>query len=119
MIAVIDGGGSAISVGMKGYVEVPFIGTLAQVDMVADRTGSIVIDLWKCSFAQFDAGATHPVAGDKITGSTPLTITSAVKSTDSTLTGWTKALAAGDILGFNVNSVAAIQRVTITLKYNR
>jgi len=100
-------------------VEVPFNGALSQVDMVADRSGSCVIDLWKCTYSQFDAGATHPVVGDKITASTPPTISSSTKSTDSTLSGWTTALAAGDVIAFNVVSVTAIQRVTVTLKYNR
>ena len=105
--------------GLKGFVEVPFNGTLSQIDMVADRSGSIVVDLWKCTYSQFDAGSTHPVLADKITASTPPTISSGTKSTDSTLAGWTTALAAGDVIGFFVNSVSFIQRVTITLKYNR
>jgi hypothetical protein len=119
MIAVIDGTGAVITTGLKGYVEVPFNGVLAQVDMVADRSGNIVVDLWKCTFAQFDGGNTHPVASDKITGSTPPTINGGVKSTDSALASWIITLAAGDVLGFYVTSVLNIQRVTITLKYNR
>jgi hypothetical protein len=116
IIAVIDGGGAAITTGVKGYVEVPYASTLTQVDMVADRSGSIVVNLWKCSYAQFDAGSTHPVAADKITSSTPPTISSGVKSTDSTLASWTKTLAANDVLAFNVDSVSTIQRATLTLK---
>jgi hypothetical protein len=119
MIAVIDGAGSVLTTGLKGYVEVPFNGVLSQVDMVADRSGSVVVDLWKCSYAQFDAGTTHPVGTDKITASTPPTINSNVKSTDSTLASWITALTAGDVIGFYVTSVTNIQRVTVTLKYNR
>jgi len=104
---------------VKGYVEVPFVGVLSQVDMVADRSGSIVLELWKCTYAQFDAGGTHPVAADKISASTPPTISSGTKSTDSTLSGWTTALTAGDVIAFNVTSAATIQRLTVTLKYNR
>ena len=119
MIAVIDGAGSVIVPGLKGYVEVPFTGVLSQVDMVADRSGNIVVDIWKCTYAQFDAGNTHPVATDKITASTPPTINGGVKSTDITLAGWTTALNAGDVLGFFVTSGLNIQRVTLTMKYNR
>jgi hypothetical protein len=119
MIAVIDGSGAALTTGLKGYVEVPFNGVLAQVDMVADRSGNLVVDLWKCTYSQFDAGTTHPVAGDKITASTPPTISGGVKSTDSTLASWITALTAGDVIGFYVTSVLNIQRVTLTLKYNR
>lgn len=120
MIAVIDGAGATITTGLKGYVEVPFNGVLSQVDMVADRSGGISLDFWKCTYTQFDAGNTHPVATDKITGSTPPTIAAGgTKSTDNLLSGWTTALTAGDVIGFFVTSISLIQRVTITLKYNR
>jgi phosphate/sulfate permease len=119
IVAIVDGGGSAITAGMKGYLEVPFNCTLNQADMIADRTGSIVVDVWKCTYAQFDAGATHPVVGDKITASTPPTITTNVKSMDSSLASWVVALTTGDILAFNVDSAVAIQRVVLTLRYTR
>jgi len=119
LVAILDGGGVVLTTGLKGYVEVPFACTLTQVDLLADRIGSIVINIWKCTYAQFDAGATHPVVGDKITASAPPTITTGVKSADPTLAGWTKTIAAGDILAFNVDSVATIQRVTVTLQYTR
>ncbi len=112
---LIDGGGSAITTGMKGYIEVPFSCTITRGTLLPDRTGSIVVDLFKCNYSQFDAGSTHPVSGDKITASAPLTISASNKAQDSTLTGWTTALAAGDIIGWNVNSAATIQRVTGSL----
>jgi hypothetical protein len=113
---VIDGGGSAITTGMKGYIQVPWACTINQSTLLADQSGSIVVDVWKCSYSNFDAGSTHPVSGDKITASAPPTISSATKAQDSTLTGWTTSLAAGDILGFNVNSITTCTRVTISLK---
>lgn len=117
ILAVIDGAGSAITTGLKGYLgPMPFGGTINQATLLADQTGSIVVDVWKCTYAQFDAGSTHPVSGDKITASAPPTITTDVKSQDSTLTGWTTAFSAGDILAFNVNSVTDIERVTLELK---
>lgn len=113
---VIDGGGSTITTGMKGYIEVPFAATISQATLLADQSGSIVVDVFKCTYSQFDAGSTHPVSGDKITASAPPTISSATKAQDATLTGWTTSISAGDILAFNVNSVTTIQRVTISLK---
>jgi hypothetical protein len=47
------------------------------------------------------------------------TLSSAQKSEDTTLTGWTTALSAGDILRFNVDSVAIIARVTLALALTR
>jgi hypothetical protein len=116
---VIDGGGATLTTGMKGYIEVPFACTLTRATLLADQSGSVVINIYKCTEAQFDAGATHPVSGDKITASAPPTISSATKSQDATLTGWTTSISAGDILAFNVDSATTIQRVTISLKVTR
>lgn len=116
---VIDGGGATITTGVKGYITVDYAATILQATLLADQSGSIVVNIWKCTYAQFDAGSTHPVAGDKITASAPPTITTATKSQDSTLTGWTVAISAGDILAFNVDSITTCQRVTLSLKVKR
>lgn len=108
---VIDGGGSAITTGEKGHLEVPFDCTITAVTMLADQSGSIVIDVWKDTYANYP-----PTNADSITASATPTISSAVKSQDTTLTGWTTSLTAGDILAFNVDSVTNITRVTISLK---
>ena len=111
---VIDGGGSAITTGQKGHLEIPFDCTIQRVTMMADQSGSIVVDIWKDTYANFP-----PADGDSITASAPPTITTALKSQDSTLTGWTTAITAGDILAFNVDSITTIERVTLTLLVKR
>jgi hypothetical protein len=116
---VIDGGGSVLTTGVKGYIKVPFGGTINAVFLLADVSGSIVVDIWKCTYTQFDAGSTHPVTGDKITASAPPTISSATKATDATLTGWTTTFATNDVFAFNVTSVTTIKRVTVMLDVTR
>jgi len=111
---IIDGGGSAITTGEKGHLEIPFACTITQVTMLADVSGSIVVDIWKDTYVNFP-----PADVDSITASAPPTISAAQKSQDSTLTGWTTAVAAGDILAFNVDSAATITRVTISLKVEK
>jgi hypothetical protein len=115
---VIDGGGVTITTGLKGYVQVDYACTIQAATLLGDQSGSIVVDVWKCTYANFDP-TTVPSATDKITASAPPTITTAKKSTDSTLTGWTTTIAAGDILAFNVNSVTTMTRVTLSLKVKR
>ncbi len=112
----IDGGGAPITTGVKGYTTIPNAGTITKVTMLADVSGSAVVDIWKCTYAQFDAGATHPVAGDKITASAPPTITTSTKSTDSTLTGWTLTVAKGDVVAFSVTSATTITRLNLTVE---
>ena len=115
---VIDGGGSALTTGMKGYLEVPFACTITRASLLADQSGSVVVDVFRSTYSDF-APPTHPVSGDKLTASAPPTISTATKSQDATLTGWTTSLAAGDVLGFNVNSATTITRVTCSLKVTR
>jgi len=107
---VIDGNGSAITTGVKGYLEVPFACTITAATLLADVSGSIVIDVWKDVYANYP-----PVVGDSITASAKPTLSSAIKSRDTTLTGWTTAIAAGDVLGFSVTSATTVTKVALSL----
>jgi len=111
---VIDGGGAAITTGEKGDIEIPFVCTITKVTMLADQSGSIAVDIWKDSYANYP-----PTDADSITASAVPTITTAVKSQDDTLTGWTKTVAAGSIIRYNVDSCDTITRVTISLTVTR
>jgi hypothetical protein len=112
--AVIDGGGAVITTGVKGDLgPFSFPCEIEEVTMLADQSGSIVVDVWKDSYANFP-----PVDGDSITASAPLTITTATKAQPA-LTGWTTSIAAGDILRFNVDSVTSIQRLALGFKLRK
>lgn len=114
LVFIIDGGGLAITTGEKGHLLIPFDCEINQATLLADQSGSIVVNIWKDTYANFP-----PVVGDKITASAPPTISSAQKSQDATLTGWTKTINAGDILAFNVDSCTDIIRVTLCLKIKK
>lgn len=112
---IIDGNGFAITTGYKGIVSVPKNCTIVRATILSDQSTSTVLDIWKCTYAEYDGGATHPVNGDSITATAPLTISSATKEDDSTLTGWTTSLSKGDILGFNIDSNNNSQILNICL----
>jgi hypothetical protein len=114
IVADIDGGGAEIETGIKTWVQVPFNGEIASVTALADQTGSVVVDIWKDSYANYP-----PTNADSITASAPVTIASSNKSEDTTLTGWTKTVTAGDVLYFNVDSVTDIEHVVISLAINK
>jgi hypothetical protein len=59
-----DTGVSAITTGIKGDVVVDFACAINSVTLLADQSGSIVVNLCKDSYANFP-----PVVGDKITAS--------------------------------------------------
>ncbi|GAI94589.1 unnamed protein product [marine sediment metagenome] len=60
---IIDGGGSAITTGQKGHLEIPFACTITGWTILADQSGSIVVDVWKDTYAAFP-----PAVGDSIAG---------------------------------------------------
>jgi len=107
----IDGGGSAITTGIKGSIRIPFKCEILSVSLLGDQSGSIVVDIWKDTYANYP-----PVDADTITSSTPPTITTATKSEDTTLTSWTKAIASGDVLMFNVDSITTMEWALLTIK---
>lgn len=111
---IIDGGGSAITTGVKGDLEIPFACTITAATLLADQTGSIVVDIWKDTYANFP-----PTVADTITASAKPTISATNKAQDTTLTGWTTSITAGDTLRFNVDSAATVTRVVLSLRITR
>jgi len=114
----IDGGGTGISSGMKGYILVPFACTIQSATLMADVSTTSVVDIYACSEATY-APPTHPAVGDKITASDPPTLTAAQIEQDTTLTAWTLGIAANTVLGFNVTSNNNATLLTIALKVVR
>ncbi len=100
----INGGGFAITTGMKGYWVAPFACTITGVGILTDQSSTTTVDLWKTTYANYDAGATHPVDGDSITAAAPIGTSAGVKNLDTTLTGWTTAVAEGDIIAINIDA---------------
>jgi hypothetical protein len=111
---IIDGGGAAITTGQKGHLEIPFACTITGWTLLADQSGSIVIDVWKDTYANFP-----PTVADTIAGSEKPTLSSAQKNQDLSLTTWTTAISAGDILAFNVDSASSVTRVVLSLKITK
>ena len=110
LLVDIDGQGSTITTGAYGYWRVPYDCTITVAEVTADQTGSIVLDIWVDSYANYP-----PTDADSITASAQPTLSSSIKSTDSTLTGWTTTLTKGDYIGVNVDSVTTCQKVTLAL----
>jgi hypothetical protein len=111
---VIGDGVNTITTGVKGYLPVDFAATITQWTLVADASGSIVIDVYKDTYANYP-----PTVADTIAGSEKPTLSSVQKNQDTSLSTWTTAIAAGDILGFNVDSITTCKQVTLTLKCTR
>ena len=113
---IIDGGGSAITTGIKGDLIVDFACTINSWSLLADVAGAIVVDIWKDSYANFP-----PVDADSMcSGKEPTIAATNAAATDTTITDWTTDdISAGDVLRFNVDSCATIKRVVLALKVTR
>ena len=103
---LIDGGGSAVATGIKGAIEVTFPCTITAARVRADQSGSIAITIKK---AAYNGSMTSIVASAKPT------LSSAQWSQDSTLTGWTTSISAGDWLEYTVDSATTVTNVTVSL----
>ena len=112
---LIDGGGSAITAGFKGDLVIPFSGVITGWKLLADQAGSIVVDLWKDVYSNYP-----PLVGDTIVAAAKPALSSAAKNQSSTLTGWTTAVTAGDIIRINVDPTpASVTKVTLVLEITR
>lgn len=108
--AIIDGGGSTIASGQQCFTTVPYSCVVNSWRLIADQSGSIVIDVWKDSFANYP-----PTVADSIAGSEKPTLSSEIKAEDTSLTTWSSSITAGDTLMFSVDSASGVQNVQLTL----
>ncbi|MDE3060736.1 MAG: hypothetical protein KGJ06_06975 [Pseudomonadota bacterium] len=106
----LDGNGSAIQSGGTWYLShIPYAGTITGWNLVADQSGSIVIDVWKASAAM-------PTVSNTITASSLPTLSAAQSAFSGSVSGWTTSISAGDVMAFHVNSASSVQKVNLTLQ---
>lgn len=108
----IDGGGSTPATGSKGFLQVPFAGTITGWTLIADQSGSASITVKKSTYAAFPTNSS-------IVASAPPALSSQQNATSATLTGWTTAIAAGDVLEFVLASATTVQRLVLELQITR
>lgn len=109
-----DEGGGVLTAGVKLPARrVPFACTINSVELFADQSGSCVLTIRKTTYSGFPGSLASIVA------SAPPTLSAVQKSTDSTLTGWTTSIAAGDVLEFGVTSATTVTKVTLSIKVTR
>jgi len=106
---IIEGGGAEISDGSKGVLPILMDCTVVQWMVLADQTGSIVVDVKKSTYANFPTTSS-------IAGTDKPTLSSAQKNKSIALTGWTTTISQGDVLEFVVDSCTTITRATVLLE---
>ena len=107
--AINGASGGAITSGAIGvFPPIVYACTINEVDVTGAPSGSISVDIWK-------ANAAIPTSGNKISASDPATLSSAQRSVDTMLTGWSKSVVPGDVFGGTIVSATSVTAVTLTI----
>jgi hypothetical protein len=106
----VDGAGEVVTTGTIRLRRVmPFTLILTRNTLIANESGSIVVDVKKSTYTNFPTTAS-------ITASAKPTLSNVQKSQDSTLTGWTTTLSKGDVIEAVIDSVTSVTGFTLTLE---
>jgi hypothetical protein len=105
----IDGGGSAVTTGNKGYLIIPYSGTITGWQLIANATGSCILDVWKAATGNI------PTVTNTITGTEKPTLSAQQINTDLALTSWTTSVVQNDVVAFNVDSATTVSRVNLSI----
>jgi len=106
----VGDGVNVVTTGYKGAIQIPYDCTITEVSLVADVSGSAVVDIWKDTIANYP-----PTDADSITSATPPTLASEIYSVDSTLSGWDVDITSKDFLGFNIDSCSTCKLLTLSI----
>lgn len=104
---------NVVLVGSTAVLQVPFDATIASYTLLASTPGSIILDVQKDSYANYPPTSADTICGPG--GSARPTLASSNKTTNSTLTGWTRTVVAGDVLRITVVNCSAITRAVLQL----
>ena len=100
---------SSLTTGNKGYVVIPYEGTITGWTLIGDITGSVVVDVWKTSAGNI------PTLANTITGSEKPTLSSQQINSDLSLSTWSTSVSLGDVVSFNIDSIDNLKRINLTV----
>lgn len=106
-----DAGTGALANGALGDLVIPYAGTITEWVLIGNAPGTASVSVWVDTLANFP-----PTGADDITGANPPALSASQTAADSTLTGWTTAVSAGQIMRFTLGSPSGLSRLTLTIK---
>lgn len=107
----LDGAGSVLSTGQKGYITIPYNCTITGWAITADGSSpTCTFDIWKIA-----TGTALPTVSNTIMGTKPALSTGNAKQS-TTLTSWSVAITAFDIIGFNLDAVAVATKISLIIE---
>lgn len=96
--------------GQTFFVYIPYSGTITAATILADQSGSAVVDVWKVALTSIPANSSNSIAASDLP-----TLSSAIQNRDTTLTGWTTSISAGDVIYFHLNSASTVVTINVVL----
>ncbi len=112
---LFDGGGGLLLLGQRAPLIVPDWLTINAWFLLSPIVGSVQIDVWKVSGANYLNGIL-PNAGNSICGSEIPTLTAGTSASSAALAGWTKIISQNDVLVPSILSVANLTQVSLILR---
>jgi len=106
----VDGSGSVLTNGVKGFVVMPYNATIIGWDIIGNTTGDCMVDVWKST------GPSIPTIVNTITGTEKPRLNSQQINSDNTLTSWSTSLFTNDVVAFNVVSATTVSRINLIIK---
>lgn len=110
----IGDGSATLTTGQKGYVRMPYRGTITGWSIqAAGSSPTCTIDVWKVS-----SGTALPTVSNTIMGTKPALATgNAIASIN--LLNWNPKINANDIVGFNLDAVANATFINFVITYTK
>lgn len=106
-------GGGVLTTGVKHYIYLPYPILILGWTLMAEQVGSIVIDVWTSTYGTFP-----PTAPGSIAGTAKPTLTAAQSAQNVSLATWgVFAIPRGNVLAFNIDSVATINYASLMLEF--
>jgi len=105
----VDGGGALLTSGNIGYITMPYSGTITGWQVIGDIVGTCVFDVWKT------AAGIIPTMSNSIVGTEKPNLTAQQINSDLSLTTWTTAVSAGDIVGISLETSSLLSQAWLTV----
>lgn len=95
--------------GLIGYITIPYNGTITGWQVIGDISGSCTFDVWKQS-----AGVIPTIANSIVGTEKPSLLAQQINS-DLSLTTWTTAVTAGDIVAIVLDNASTLSKAWLTV----
>jgi len=102
-----------VAVGTKGYIRAPYDATITGYTILTDVSATVTLDVWKVA-----TGTALPTNANSITASAKPVLTADDVIHSTTLTGWTTAVTAGDIIAWEVEANDNAHLIVFLLEFD-